>query len=86
MTPLPKINLTVYRLTVEKFMLLSQFAQLFSFTELNCYTIVHILTHSVNLAFGLNRASKPNFELGPGSGFKLRPINNSGAISANIGL
>jgi len=67
----------VYRLTVENFMLLSQFVQFFIFTELKCYTITHILTQSVNMAFRLNRASKFNFGLGPGSGFKMRPIYNS---------
>jgi len=74
MAPYLKINFVVYRLTVENFMLLSQFAQFFSFTEFNCYTIAHILTHSVNLACGLNRASKINVGLGPGSDFKMRPI------------
>jgi len=78
MAPHLKINFVVYRLTVENFMRLSQFAQFFSFTELNCYTIPHILTHSVNLCFGLNRASKTNVGLGPGSGFKMKPIYSSG--------
>jgi len=36
-------------------MLLSQLAQFFNFTELNCYTIAHIVTHSVNLAFGFQK-------------------------------
>jgi len=35
MAPHLKINFVVYRLTVESFMLLSQFAQYFSFNELN---------------------------------------------------
>jgi len=39
--------------------------------------VAHIVTHSVNLAFGLNRASKINVGLGPGSGFKVKPIYNS---------
>jgi len=50
----------------------------------NTPTIAHILTHSVNLAFG----SKSGFEnkcqvracdfgLGPSSSFKMRPVYNS---------
>jgi len=35
------------------------------------------LTHSVNLAFDLNGASKINVGFGPGSDFKMRPIYNS---------
>jgi len=38
MAPYLKIIYMVCRLTVEKFMLLSQFAQFFNFTELNVYT------------------------------------------------
>jgi len=36
--------------------------------------VAHILTHSENLSFGVNRASKVNVGLGPGSGFKMRPF------------
>jgi len=34
--------------------------------------VTPILTHSVNLAFGLNRASKTNVELGPDLGLWFR--------------
>jgi len=77
MTPHLKTNLMVYRLTVENFVLFTQFAQFFNFTESNCYTIAHVLTHSVSLAFRLNRASKINVGIEPGSGFKMRPVCNS---------
>jgi len=45
--------------------------------ELIKAAIVHMLTHLVNLASGLNQASKINFELWPGLGFKMMPIYNS---------
>jgi len=41
--------------------------------------VVHILTHSVNLPFGLNGTSKINVRFGRDSGFKLRPNYNSGS-------
>ena len=50
MTPHLKINFMVYRWTVENFMLLSQFAQFFNFTELNGYTIRHGLSEGHSLA------------------------------------
>jgi len=41
MAPHLKTNFVVYRLTAEEnLMLLSQFAQFFNFTELNCYTVL----------------------------------------------
>ena len=48
-----------------------------------CYcTVAHILTSSVNLAFELklgfkNKCRACEFELGPGSGFKMRCFYNS---------
>jgi len=35
-------------------------------------TVARILTHSVNLACGLNRASKINVRMGSGLGFRFR--------------
>jgi len=49
-----------------------------SYTRTLRFLIPCILTHSVNLSFGLNRASKMNVGLGPGSGFKIKPVYNSG--------
>jgi len=48
-----------------------------------CSVVARILTPSLNVAFGLNRASKnkcrarAGFGLRPGSGFKMRPFYNS---------
>jgi len=39
MAPHLKVNFIVYRLSVENFILISQFAQFFNFAELNCYAI-----------------------------------------------
>jgi len=39
--------------------------------------VAHILTFSVIWLSGLNRASKINVGLDPGSGFKMRPFHNS---------
>jgi len=61
-----------------------------------CYsTVAHILTPSVNLVFGPNRASKINigssrvracdFGLLPGSGLKMRPFYNSAWVGMYAG-
>jgi len=43
-----------------------------------------IVCFSVNLVFGINRASKINVGLGPGSGFKMKSVYNSGTYNYKI--